>query len=116
MRKTKTVPVKEKVIKATTKQVETIYCDVCTEQIPKGARVRVCVLCKRDCHDWWNKQGCSQSDDRDHGDYPSYYCKFCHDLKFGKYDKEYWDLQEELEKKEDALERKILKESLQQSR
>lgn len=96
---------------ATQKRVEKHYCDICSDQI-KG-RVRVCTLCKRDCHDWWEKKDCSASDDRDYGDYPAYYCKICHDLKFGKYDKEYYDIQEECEKKEEALEAKILKESLE---
>lgn len=109
-KKTKLVEVKP--TKATTRKVEEFFCDVCSDKI-KGKH-RVCVLCKRDCHDWWEKKGCSSSDDRDYGDYPSTYCMICHDLKFDKHNQEYYDIQNECEKKEDALEAKILKESLAQ--
>lgn len=95
------------------KKVELTYCDVCKQEI-KG-KYYSCVLCKRDCHGWWEVKGCSDIDERDYGDYPSKYCKFCHNLKFGKYDQEYWQLQSEYEKKEEELDAKILKESLSES-
>lgn len=102
--------IKVKPVAATTRVVEEFFCDICSEEI--SVRRRVCTLCKRDCHGWQDKRGCSQTDDRDYGDYPDYYCSICYDLKFVKYNREYWDIQEELESKEEKLNKKILEESL----
>lgn len=101
---------------ATKKRVEKIYCDVCERDCTM--RYINCVLCGREVckYDWQRKAAerqCMGTDERDYGDYPDKYCIICHDLKFGKYDKEYEDMQEQHYKAEEALDEKIKKESLQ---
>lgn len=118
MKKTSEVKVPAKVIKATTRIVEKIYCDICTDEIKSAQRRHKCVLCARDIHGYdygrsKDKRQCCASDPDDYGDYPSIYCIVCHDLKFkGHYRDIYQELQDNLEREEAILERKIKKESL----
>lgn len=84
-----------------------IICDFCD----KAARQK-CSLCKRDLCDGYGKEYHTERDDREWGDYPAKFCPVCAKLKFKKYDKEYWDMQDRHEAEELALDEKILKESL----
>ena len=120
MKKVTEVSVPAKTIEkpAHKKIIEKFYCDVCGEEIKSQERRSKCVLCKRDMHgyNWAKDKQCMSTDDRDGGDYPDHYCIFCHDLKFGKYNQEYYNIQGQTEKLEYALDAKILKESLEHNK
>ena len=108
MKKTSEVKVPAKTIKATTRKVESVYCDIDNVRIPRGSVYGQCTLCNRDVC-----QQHTRRDPRDWGDYPARYCDICYRLKFeGKYNDIYDELQANLEREEAILERKIKKESL----
>jgi len=84
-------------------RLEKMVCDFCG----KEARYK-CSLCGCDlCSDY---KTCLEYDDRDYGDYPSKYCKPCHQIKFkGVFNDEYNQMQERHEAEEDELDRRVKK-------
>lgn len=120
MKVTKTVKVPAKPAKqavpAHTKEVEIHLCDLCAATIDKsqdnryGSGSSSCYMCKCEI---CRKGKCMIREYPDGGDYGYNYCRVCHDLRFGKYRVEWEEIDREAERKEEALEAKIIKESLQ---
>lgn len=93
---------------------ELFYCDICNASIDKsqdnryGSGGSKCTLCKREIC----RGKCTLRDYPGGGDYSDNYCKFCYHLKFGKYQKDFDEIENESEQKENALDQKIKEESL----
>lgn len=111
MKKTVTTKTKERVIPAkTTKKVVT-YCDFCpNKSADHYGNERKCMGCGRDiCRN-------HQTYDPDEvGDYGGHYCPVCIKLYNDKYQKLMYDLKEKHYAEEEALMRKMGKESLENS-
>lgn len=95
------------------KEIAIYICDLCGKEGKDESMFRTCCLCKRLVHRDWShpKEDCVESYD-DGSDYPDWYCKICYKLKFVDYKIELEIIEEEQYQKEEALEQKIIKESL----
>lgn len=94
----------------TTKEVITYGCDICDYENKSLSMFLNCSICRRvvckagpkSCHRY----------EYDMGDYPDYFCFICHNLKFDVYKEELEQLELKYESDTDALEEKILQDSL----
>lgn len=105
MRKVTEKVIPQKVIKASKKTVEQRWCDICSEKMKTNSwgNFAECCFCGRDICDTHKVR-----DNRDGGDYYETYCTICYGLWYPALDK----LDEKHDKEEEALRRKIKKESL----
>lgn len=107
--KTITVPA----IEEYTKVVITFGCDFCDHRNNSGSNFIECYsCCKMVCRKYVNS--CVWNDPHEIGDYPDKYCPFCYKLKYVKYKEEYNKIELDYEKKIEALDARVKKESLEQ--
>lgn len=93
-------------------EVITYICDICKKESKRRESFIHCTLCKRlVCYGTFSS--CTQYDPRESGDYPNKYCPICYELKFVKYDKEFYDMEERHYTELENLDKKILQESLE---
>lgn len=89
----------------------TYICDICGHT--SGQSFATCSLCGRlVCNILSSKDPCIRWDPHEIGDYPASFCKYCYDLKFVKYGKDFSDIEDAALKKATELDEKIRQESL----
>jgi len=97
--------------KATTREVTVYGCDFCDHESRVHSRFEKCCLCGRTVCRYWEK-ACYNWDPHETGDYPDTYCPVCYYLRYGKYDRDFIDIDNEQEEKTQLLLEKIKKISL----
>lgn len=93
------------------KEIIKTICDFCDAEVPDNGRYSWspgCSLCARDtCREH------NYPDPDDYGDYPSWFCKICYELRFNIYEGQYYEIIRKYEKEKEEFIKMIKEKSLE---
>ncbi len=107
----------EQEVPASTRKITIYVCDICGKEHRDTSygKMKQCGVCGRLTCGYYTivkHEPCGHNDPDDSGDYPSWYCIHCYDLRYKKYGAEWDKLEKDYYEAREAIEKKVKEESL----